>query len=55
MRFHKIGGPGVAKDEVLCPNCQVMVEEREGYKTCRRCHDDTCQHSGQRRIRVRRR
>jgi hypothetical protein len=30
MRFHKIGGPGIAKDEALCPNCQGMIEEREG-------------------------
>ena len=30
MRFHKIGGPGVAKDEALRPNCEVMIEEREG-------------------------
>ena len=50
MRFHKIGGPGVAQEEALRPNCQVMIEEQEGYKTYRRCHDDTCQHTGQRRI-----
>ena len=55
MCFHKIGGPGVAKDEALYPNCQVMSEERKGYKTCQRCHDDTCQHTGQRRIRIRHR
>jgi hypothetical protein len=33
----------------------VMIEEREDYKTYQRCHDDTCQHTVQRRIRIRRR
>ncbi len=55
MRFLKISGPGVANDEEFCPNCHVMLEEREDYKTCRLCQYDTRQQTGQRRIRLRRR
>jgi hypothetical protein len=55
MRFLTISGPGVANDDEFCPYCQVMLEDREGYKVCRLCHYDTRQSAGQRRIRIRRR
>jgi hypothetical protein len=54
MRFLHISGPGVANDEEFCPHCQVMLEDRDGYKVCRLCHYDTRQSAHQRRIRVRR-
>jgi hypothetical protein len=55
MRFLNISGPGVANDEEFCPHCQVMLEERDGYKVCQLCHYDTRQPTRQQRIRVRRR
>jgi ribosomal protein S27AE len=55
MRFLKISGPGVATDDDFCPNCQVMLEDRDGYKVCRLCHYDTRQKTHQRRVRLRRR
>jgi hypothetical protein len=55
MRFLTISGPGVANDEAFCPHCQVMLDDRNGYKVCRLCRYDTRQHTRQRRIRVRRR
>jgi hypothetical protein len=55
MRFLKISGPGVTKDEEFCPHCHVMLEERDGYKACRLRHYDTRQSTPRRRIQVRRR
>lgn len=55
MRFLSISGPGVATDEEFCPHCHVMLEEHDGYKSCRLCHYDTRQQSRQGRIRIRRR
>jgi hypothetical protein len=54
MRFLTISGPGVATDE-FCPNCHVLLEEREGNKACQLCHYDTCRQTGQQRLRIRRR
>jgi hypothetical protein len=34
MRFLTISGPGVAQDEDFCPNCHVIMDERDGYKVC---------------------
>jgi hypothetical protein len=55
MRFLHISGPSVATDEAFCLNCQLMLEDRDGYQVCRLCHDDIRQQTGQRRIRLRRR
>ena len=32
MRFLTISGPGGANDEECCPNCHVLLEEREAIK-----------------------
>jgi hypothetical protein len=55
MRFLKIHGPGVATDEDFCPNCQVLLEERNDVKMCPLCRYDTSRVGAQRRIRMRRR
>lgn len=55
MRFLNISGPDVMADEEFCPHCQVLLEDRNGYKVCRLCHYDTRQPTGQRRIHARRR
>ena len=54
MRFLTISGPGVAQDEDFCPNCHVIMDERDGYKVCPLCQHDTRQGATQRRIRLRR-
>jgi uncharacterized Zn finger protein (UPF0148 family) len=54
MRFLKISGPGVAPDEDFCPNCHVLLDERDGYKVCPLCHYDTRQEARQQRTRRRR-
>jgi hypothetical protein len=54
MRFLTISGPGVATDEAFCPHCHMMLEEQDDSQVCRLCHDDTRQHTRQRRIRLRR-
>jgi len=54
MRFLNISGPGVAQDEEFCPNCHVLMDERDNYKVCSLCQHDTRQGSRQRRIRLRR-
>jgi uncharacterized Zn finger protein (UPF0148 family) len=54
MRFLTISGPGVAQDADFCPNCHVILDEREGHKVCPLCHYDTRQEARQRRIRRRR-
>jgi ribosomal protein S27AE len=55
MRFLNISGPGVVNDEEFCPNCHVLLEDRDGYRACSLCHYDTRQQTRQGRIRVRRR
>jgi hypothetical protein len=54
MRFLNIEGPGVATDEDFCPNCHVLLDEREGCKVCQLCQYDTRQNTRRQRIRVRR-
>jgi ribosomal protein S27AE len=54
MRFLKISGPGVAPDEDFCPNCHVLLDERDDYKVCTLCQYDTRQETRPRRIRLRR-
>jgi hypothetical protein len=54
MRYLNIEGPGVATDEDFCPNCHVLLDERDGYKVCRLCRYDTRQGARRQRIRVRR-
>jgi len=54
MRFLRISGPGVAQDEDFCPNCHVIMDERDSYKVCPLCQHDTRQGGTQRRIRFRR-
>jgi hypothetical protein len=55
MRFLNISGPGVAQDEDFCPNCHVLMDNREEYKRCPLCKHDTRQEARQQRIRLRRR
>ena len=47
MRFLNISGPGVANDEEFCPNCHVLLEQRNGSKLCPLCRYDA--HQGGRR------
>jgi hypothetical protein len=54
MRFLTISGPGVAQDEDFCPNCHVIMDERDGYKVCPLCRHDIRPGGTQRRIRLRR-
>jgi hypothetical protein len=54
MRFLAIDGPGIAKDEDFCPNCLVLLDEREGYRVCRLCQYDTRQGVRGQRLRGRR-
>jgi ribosomal protein S27AE len=54
MRFLKISGPGVAQDEDFCPNCQVLLDERDDHKVCPLCKFDTRQSVQRRRLRLRR-
>jgi ribosomal protein S27AE len=54
MRFLTISGPGVAQDEDFCPNCHVLLDEREEYKVCPLCHYDTRQKARQRHHRQQR-
>jgi uncharacterized Zn finger protein (UPF0148 family) len=54
MRFLTISGSGVAQDEDYCPNCHVLLDERDGYKVCSLCQYDTRQAGQQRRLRLRR-
>jgi uncharacterized Zn finger protein (UPF0148 family) len=53
MRFLKIEGPGVATEEDFCPNCHVLLEERNGFKVCPLCRYDTSRGGARRRIRMR--
>lgn len=55
MRFLTISGPGVMSDETFCPNCHVLLDDRDGYKVCQLCHYDTRQPTPQRRGRRQRR
>jgi ribosomal protein S27AE len=55
MRFLNISGPGVAKDEDFCPNCHLLMDERDDYKVCPICKYDTRQGARQHRIQRRRR
>lgn len=55
MRFLNISGPGVAQDEDFCPNCHVLMDDREDYKVCPLCQHDTRHHTRLQHIRVRRR
>ena len=54
MRFLNISGPGVMKDDAFCPNCHVLLDERDGYKVCHLCKYDTRQAARQRPMRLRR-
>jgi ribosomal protein S27AE len=55
MRFLNISGPGVAQDEDFCPNCHVLLDDRDDYKACPLCQYDTRQGVRQRRVQMRRR
>jgi ribosomal protein S27AE len=55
MRFLNIGGPGVATDEEFCPNCHVLLDQRDDHKTCPLCRYDARQHGQRRRLRRQRR
>jgi ribosomal protein S27AE len=52
MRFLKISGPGVAQDEDFCPNCQVLLDDRDDYKVCPLCKLDTRQKARRQRLRL---
>jgi uncharacterized Zn finger protein (UPF0148 family) len=54
MRFLTISGPGVAQDEDFCPNCHVIMDERDGHKVCPLCQHDTRHEGTPRRKRLRR-
>ena len=49
MRFLAISGPGVAQDEDFCPNCHVLLDERDDYKVCPLCQHNTRRDGTQRR------
>jgi hypothetical protein len=52
MRFLKISGPGVTQDDDFCLNCQVLLDERDGYKVCPLCKFDTRQRARRQRLRL---
>jgi hypothetical protein len=54
MRFLKISGAGVANDEDFCPNCHVLLDERDDYKVCPFCQFETRPERRQQRVRLRR-
>jgi hypothetical protein len=54
MRVLNIDGPGLVQEEDFCPNCFVLLDEREGYKVCRLCPYETRQGIRRPRVRVRR-
>ena len=54
MRFLKTSGPGVAADEDFCPNCHMLLDERDRYQVCPLCQYCTRQEARQRQARPRR-
>ncbi len=54
MRFLAISGPGVAQDEDFCPNCHVLLDERDDCKVCPLCQHETHLGGAQRRLKLRR-
>jgi uncharacterized Zn finger protein (UPF0148 family) len=55
MRFLNISGPGVAKDGEYCPNCHMLLVDRDEYKTCPLCKYETRQGMRQRRVEMQQR
>jgi hypothetical protein len=51
MRFLNISGLGIATDGDFCPNCHVLLDQREDYKACPLCRYGTRQHGQWRRNR----
>ena len=50
MRLLDISGPGVANDEGFCPNCRVLVDQRDGGKACPLCRYEARRHRQRRRL-----